>query len=152
MKTKFYLGIVIVCAFVGFINASFLFEKAQSGDAIPCFVVSGCDQVQNSPYAHLFGVPLSFWGLLYYAVLICITIYLFLKERQGGFLSQSLRTFSTLWIGVVSFGFLFSLYLLYLQIFPIGAFCSSCLLSFVDMIIITASAMIVWHRIKQNSI
>ncbi len=146
-STKIFLWVIVLCALIGLVNAAVVFEKAQSGGVVPCFVVSGCDQVQNSSYAHLFGVPLSLWGIGYYLVLMSFTVgimRLISSEKIHRLMLHG-------WVLYVGFGFLFSLYLLYLQIFPIGALCSSCLLSLADMMVGAASAVIVWKRMRQNT-
>lgn len=146
---KIFIGIILLCACIGLGNASLLFEKSQSGGVVPCFVVSGCAQVQNSSYSHIGGVSLSLLGMIYYAFLICATLYVYLKFKKQNISFFAFYTQLHIWFVGVLFGFIFSLYLLFLQIFPIGAFCSSCLLSLIDMIIITACATIVWRRMKR---
>lgn len=149
-RIYFSLFVIILLAVFGFGNAYFVFTTAKSGGTLPCFVVSGCAQVQSSPYSRLFGVPLSLLGSLYYVGLVFLTIYFLLRVYRvtaSNFVQQVLRW----WMGYVGFGFLFSLYLTFLQIFVIQALCSSCLLSFLDSLIITTIALILWRRTLPQS-
>ena len=144
-RIHFGLLAIILLAVFGFGNAYFVFATVQSGETLPCFVVSGCAQVQNSPYSKLFGIPLSLLGSLYYIGLVVVTIYLLLRVYYMKPL-DSVKRLLPWWMGYVGFGFLFSLYLTFLQIFIIQALCSSCLLSFLDSLIITTLALVSWKR------
>ena len=140
-RIYFSLFVIILLAVFGFGNAYFVFTTARSGGTLPCFVVSGCAQVQNSSYSKLFGIPLSLLGSLYYIGLVILTIYLLLRVYHIKSL-DSVKRLLPWWMGYVGFGFVFSLYLTFLQIFVIQALCSSCLLSFLDSLIITTLALI----------
>jgi uncharacterized membrane protein len=141
MKVKILLWIICALAIVGFINAGFLYYKTGSGQPVPCFVVSGCDIVQNSSYAKLFGVPLALFGVVYYIALVISTAYILLKINTK-------KIYFNLWFLFIVFGFLFSLYLLYLQAFVIEAFCSWCLISFAEMLIIFTVSISVYYQLR----
>jgi len=148
MRIKIYTGIIIVCAILGILNASFVYYKDQSGGPLPCFVVSGCDAVQSSPYSHLFGISLSLWGVGYYVILMIVTICIVNPKSKIQNLKPEISKYILngfiLWVW---FGFLFSLYLLVLQLFVIHALCSSCLVSLIDTVIVAACGTIAWRRI-----
>ncbi len=150
-RIYFSLFVIILLAVFGFGNAYFVFTTARSGGTLPCFVVSGCAQVQNSSYSKLFGIPLSLLGSLYYIGLVILTIYLLLRVYHIKSL-DSVKRLLPWWMGYVGFGFVFSLYLTFLQIFVIQALCSSCLLSFLDSLIITTLALILWKRSSRISL
>lgn len=79
-----------------------------------------CGVVLNSIYSELAGVPIAYLGL----TTNLIVVALILLEGRIGFLQEygTLLTF-----GVVLFAFLYSVYLVYLQAFVIGAYCPWCL-------------------------
>ncbi|MEN8216235.1 MAG: vitamin K epoxide reductase family protein [Pseudomonadota bacterium] len=97
-------------------------EKAQI--AAVCGPIGDCNTVQQSEYAHLFGViPLSVLGVIaYLAILLTWSIahYSSGKLANRGRLALFTLTLS---------GTLFSIYLTFLEPFVIGATCAWCLAS-----------------------
>lgn len=88
-----------------------------------CLLASNCDLVLTSPYARVWGIPLSLFGLLMYA---CLTILGFLM------LTNNIKRKNLIATGIYSLalsGTMFSIYLYYLEIFEIHAFCSWCIAS-----------------------
>jgi uncharacterized membrane protein len=84
-----------------------------------CTIVSGCSEVLSSSYAVVAGVPLALFGAAaYFGVFSLATLAAF-----------GYRVAGTLLIPLVLLMFLFSLWLIYLQGFVIGAWCQFCLLS-----------------------
>jgi protein-disulfide isomerase/uncharacterized membrane protein/rhodanese-related sulfurtransferase len=81
---------------------------------------SGCDVVRASAYSHLWGVPLPAFGVLMYVVL---ALLIFAEPLLPAGLGGASRT---LVAGIAGAGFLFSLYLTYLQAFVIHAWCAWC--------------------------
>lgn len=147
MRVKTFFGIALLFAVLGLLNAGFVYVRVQSGGPLPCFVVSGCDTVQASSYAYLFGVPLSLWGTLYYAITALCSLFLFVVSSRVDWNTRFIYLLRA-WFLLAVFGFLFSWYLFALQAFIIGAFCSSCLFSLIDVIFIAASAAVVFRRTR----
>lgn len=137
----FLLGIGLV-GFVGFLDSVYLTAKRFIGGPIPCFVFTGCDTVAQSPYAVVFGVPLSALGILYYLSVILIVLFYFETKRV-----ELVKLFSAL--SVV--GFIASLYFLYLQAFVINAFCFYCILSAITSTTLFAFGVIIWKRYLSGS-
>jgi uncharacterized membrane protein len=81
-----------------------------------CGVSTGCETVQTSAYASLFGIPVALIGLITY-VLILLTLRL---PAERGLLSGYVLT-------LIGFGF--SVYLTYREVFTIHAICSWCVSS-----------------------
>jgi uncharacterized membrane protein len=89
-----------------------------------CGPVGHCNEVQNSPYAKLFGIlPIGLLGFIGYAA--CAFAWGINKYGPNG-----LRTLSalSLW-GMSLFGVAFSIYLTFLEPFIIGSTCMWCLSS-----------------------
>jgi uncharacterized membrane protein len=84
--------------------------------------------VQNSEYAEIFGVSLSYLGFITYAFML---------------LSAILPGFPGRLLGIVTSvgGVLFSLWLLYAELFLIKAICPWCMASLVIMILALAVAV-----------
>jgi uncharacterized membrane protein len=83
--------------------------------------IFNCDVVQNSAYSRMFGIPIAWLGLATYLVV-------------GGLLLAQhrvalLRDYGMLLIfGIVLFGWVYSMYLVYLQFFVLRALCMWCLM------------------------
>ncbi len=120
MSKKILLGLFLLIALIGFTDAFYLTINAFSNTIPPCFIAQGCDVVTTSSYSRLFGIPIALLGSLYYLTLFILGLYYLDKK--------SLVIASALPL-ITAVGFVFSLYLVYLQIFVIGALCSYCLFS-----------------------
>ncbi|MFH1801848.1 MAG: vitamin K epoxide reductase family protein [archaeon] len=74
---------------------------------------AGCSGVRDSVYGELFGMKLSFFGLISFLVLLVVFVY---EKRiwEGSFFVLSL-------VGAV-----FAAYFLYLQVFVLKQMCSTC--------------------------
>jgi uncharacterized membrane protein len=81
--------------------------------------VGSCDTVQNSGYGELFGISFN-----YLAIVCFIALFLAYKHNNG------------IYIVGVTIGGLFSLYLIFLQLFVIQEICSNCMVIDSVMIII----------------
>jgi uncharacterized membrane protein len=111
--------LLVVAAFLGMVDAAYVALHSSQNFIIPCGFAGGCDQVLNSPYSKLLGIPVAWFGMLFYAAVAGSGLL-----ALFGF-AQTLR----LSLVVVSLAFLLTLYLLYLQAWVIKAFCDYCLLS-----------------------
>jgi uncharacterized membrane protein len=120
MRKTAWIGVGIASlAFVGMVDAAYVSLHNSRGFLLPCGLAGGCDQVLNSPYAAVFGIPVAWFGLAFYLTTAgCALFALF------GF-GQALRLSFLL----ASLALAFTVYLLYLQARVIQAFCDYCLLS-----------------------
>ena len=95
----------------------------------------GCERVQTSRYADLFGIPVAFYGVVGYAMMLAVSV----AGVQPRFLA---RRGPTLLLAVLAGGgFLFALYLTYLELFVIHAICRWCVASAVITTAIAAVAV-----------
>ena len=111
-----------VLAAVGLIIGAYLTWTHFLGVAPVCISGSGgCETVQSSRYATIFGVPVSTLGVVAYAGLL---------------LSAALRGEVGVYLGLLIslVGSLFSVYLTYLEVFVIHALCQWCLASAAIMV------------------
>ncbi|MGH7539289.1 MAG: vitamin K epoxide reductase family protein [Gemmatimonadales bacterium] len=94
-----------------------------------------CEYVQGSSYAVLFGVPIALYGVVGYALIFAVA----LAGLQPASLARPWpnRLLAALSAG----GFLFSLYLTYLELFVIHAVCRWCVVSAVIITAITILAL-----------
>ena len=89
-----------------------------------------CDIVNRSVYSEFYGIPVALIGLLGYIAFIVVS-YLLIRNNN--------RLYKRLLFGMALIGFLFSLYLTYIEAFKLYAYCPVCILS---AIIITAILII----------
>jgi uncharacterized membrane protein len=115
---KLYVTAAIV-SLLGLADAIYLTVQHMTGESVRCTIVSGCSEVLSSQYAVVAGVPLALVGAAaYFSVFSLATLAAFGYRIAG-----------TLLTPLVLLMFLFSLWLIYLQGFVIGAWCQFCLLS-----------------------
>lgn len=94
-----------------------------SGGLALCTGVGGCEVVQASPYAVLLGVPVALWGALLYLALLVLALW----EGMAG--TRTWPWAPTAFFGLALGGFLFSVYLTWLELFVIRAICPWCVAS-----------------------
>jgi uncharacterized membrane protein len=106
-------------ALVGLADSIYLTVKHLTAEPVPCSLISGCETVLTSSYAEIAGVPLAAFGAAAYFGAFSLAMLGAFGNRTAWFL-----------FGIMSVGMAgFTLWLLYLQAFVIGAFCQFCLLS-----------------------
>lgn len=112
------LGIfILLVSFLGFVDAAYLTIEHFRGLTPPCSVIIGCELVTTSRYAVVFNIPVALLGsLFYFTVLILAVAYL---ESQN-------RKFLTAAAVLTPFGFLASVWFVYLQVYVIKAICIYC--------------------------
>lgn len=118
------LGVVgiLVLAFCGLADSVYLTQHELNGTPLICNIqnLNGCNTVANSPYAHIFGVPIAEYGVAFYGILfILAALELVIFDR----LLRRVLQMAAL-AGAVA-----SLYFSFVQIFFIGAFCIYCFAS-----------------------
>jgi uncharacterized membrane protein len=85
--------------------------------------VGGCSVVQASEYAVLLGVPVALWGVGAYGVLLGLALAGIQPTRAGD------RKIAWGIFLIAAGGFLFAVYLTYLEAFVIHAWCQWCVIS-----------------------
>jgi len=120
------IGICLLGLF-GFWVARKINTKKRSKNPFVCPIKFDCNSVVNSDYSKLFGVPIEIFGMMYYGLVF--VIYLFSSINL--YFTQVLppNELVVFMIALSSFAFLFSLYLIGIQVFVIRKFCSWCLVS-----------------------
>ncbi|CAN5846020.1 hypothetical protein BH24ACI1_BH24ACI1_21730 [soil metagenome] len=108
-----------VVALIGLADAIYLTIKHYTGEAVPCSIVEGCEQVLTSSYAEIAGIPLAIFGAAAYFVAFALaTLAAF----------GNVRAWVLFGVQVVLM-MIFTVWLVYLQAVVIEAFCQFCLLS-----------------------
>ena len=118
-KSNKLIYLFTAISLIGFLDAVYLTVSHYTGH-ITCSVISGCQEVLVSQYSEIFGIPLALLGAAYY-LFILINSLLYIDNQNK---------YSKLVLSYIPiFGFLFSIYLIYLMFFVIEALCQYCLLS-----------------------
>ncbi|GFE68452.1 vitamin K epoxide reductase family protein [Chroococcus sp. FPU101] len=123
-----------ILAVVGSLITFYLTIKAFSGGSVACPIgatsgVSGCDTVLSSPYAKIFGLPLSLFGLLAYLSMLVFALSPFVisSENNKRFRNQIDQwTWQLLLLGGTAMA-IFSGYLMYIAFFVLKDFCLYCI-------------------------
>src|SRR5262245_22083908 len=133
---------IALLSLVGFFIALYLWlYKIGLIGSLKCGT-GGCETVQTSPYAVVFGLPVALYGDVGYAVLLAVS----LVGLQPAWLA---RRGPSIALAVLAAGaFLFTAYLTYLELFVIHAICRWCVAS---AGVTTAIAAVALHGVRQPS-
>lgn len=117
------IKILYVFGVIGVLDTLYLIYHKVRGTEVAClfFPKEWCHTVQHSPQSKTFGIPNSVAGFFIYCGVLLFT-WLF---AGGMFAFWPVQV-------LVGIGFLFSLYFLYVQAFVLRAFCTWCVLSFIN--------------------
>ena len=127
--TKRLQQITIALTIIGLLVSIYMtIYKVTSNEAM-CIGSSGCSEVNASRYSEINGIPVAVLGVIGYASILAL---LFLENRLSFFQENGPMIF----FGVSLIGFLFTVYLIYLEIALIKAYCPFCLTSQAVMTII----------------
>lgn len=128
--------VVPLLSVIGVGVAAYLSFVEVSGSSAVCGPVGDCNAVQQSSYAHLFGIiPVGVLGMVGYVGIIGAWFFSKVKGGRG--------PFRALW-WMTLLGTAFSAYLTFLEPFVIGATCMWCITSAVVMalLLLTATSLV----------
>lgn len=112
-------GPAMLVSLIGLGDSLYLTIQHLTGQSVRCSVTTGCSAVLSSQYATVAGVPTAAFGALaYFAAFSLATLAVFGYERA--------RTALAILVAPM---LLMTLWLLYVQVFVLHAFCEYCLLS-----------------------
>jgi len=112
---------IALLALVGLFVAVYLWLHAIGiGGAIKCGASGACEVVQTSRWAVFLGQPVALYGVIGYVVILIVAL--------AGLWPAALvqRGWNVLLFGLATIGFVFTLYLTYLEVFVIHAICRWC--------------------------
>ncbi len=119
--------LIIIVSILGFIDATYLLIiKLTSIKALCVPGLGDCWSVNTSAYSEWNGIPISVFGMLAYIAILLITTF----GSQIEFFKPYGPIFT---LGIALSGFIFSIYLTYLQIAVIKAICPFCIISATTM-------------------
>ena len=132
----------MVLTLIGLIDSIYLYFIKITSTPIACFQGStGCEVVNSSRYASIYGIPNGLIGLIgYTAILVLIII-----SKVNPSLLSKIRY---LLFGFSLIGFLFSIYLIFVSLFILKAECPFCILS---AIVMTSIFIISIFELKEST-
>ncbi len=108
-----------------------------------CLGNGGCSTVNSSRYAVIYGIPVAVLGIGGYLAILA----LLWMERRTSFLSENI---TLVVFGLALIGFLFTLYLIYVELALIHALCPFCVTSQITMTVLFGLSVI--RLVRQPSI
>lgn len=127
--------ITIALTIIGLLVSIYMTIYKLTNNESMCIGSSGCSEVNASRYSEINGIPVAVLGVVGYAAILAL---LFLEQRSG-FIQEN---GSMIFFGISLIGFLFTLYLIYIEIALIKAYCPFCLASQAVMIVIFTISVI----------
>jgi uncharacterized membrane protein len=140
---KVIAALIVLLSIAGIGVSSYLTYVHWLDKSVVCVVTSGCNEVAQSKYARLFGVPVAFVGLLGYVALLATAVFWLLSGHRW-----DNWPLMAAW-GMALGGVAFSAYLTYVELFVIDAVCIWCVISaviIVGMLIVTTVGLLLSER------
>jgi uncharacterized membrane protein len=126
---KWLYRLLVALVVVGLLVSIYMTIYKITNDNRMCLGSGDCATVNNSRYAEVNNFPVAGLGVIGYSAILAVL----LLERRGGFFEQN----GTLLIfGMALAGFLFTLWLIYVEIALIKALCPFCVASQAAMTVI----------------
>ncbi len=132
-------SLMLVLALIGLIDAAYLTLQHYQ-NAIPPCTLRGCEVVLTSTYASVGNIPVSLFGVVYYAFVAMLLGKYFFRRHHTLLMLASFCTIA---------GFAASVYLVYVQIALLHSICQYCMVSAVTSTLLFVFGMIVLIRGKQ---
>jgi uncharacterized membrane protein len=126
---------MLAFALVGIAVAVYVAHGSYTGAPLWCPIIDGCNTVVNSPYSRVFGVPMSYFGFIYFLYMFALAALLAFDP-----FSRGLRFRAVLYAAMGMFS---SMYFMYLQLGFIREVCSYCLISAITTLLLFIAAL--WH-------
>lgn len=121
-------GLLSVVSLIGLLDTIYLSYHAITKTDVACwfFPKEWCQKVQYSSYSKTFGIPNPYLGLLMYIVILVLLFNPLLAPA---------------WVlpFIIIFGFAFSMYFTFIQMFILRAFCTWCVVSALNFTIMFVS-------------
>jgi uncharacterized membrane protein len=126
----------LIVSLAGFLDAIFLTTKYYVG-TINCSAISGCQEVLGSTYSDIFGIPIALLGAAYYLLILFAAL---------GYLKYHNKLAANILGLFPMIGLLFSLWLVYLQLFVIKYICIYCMGSALASTILFVLSIFIWKN------
>jgi uncharacterized membrane protein len=136
--------VIWIAAFIGLAVSGYLAYVKLFHQPIYCTPGLGdCVTVNSSQWSVLWGIPLAVFGMLSYLAVLFLVFF----GQKIAFLTRYSRLIV---FGIGTFGFLYSLYLTYLELFVLKAICQWCLVSALCMTVIFIASILWIKRVPES--
>ena len=142
MTKRMILGVLALAGI--FVALYLLLYKLGMIGHLNCSVGS-CETVNTSKWAKFMGAPVAGWGVAYYVGLFVLAIV-----STGEKYADSIGMSKVL-VFVATTGFLFSLWLTYLELFQIHAICQWCVVSAIIVTVIFIMTLVDLREVSASS-
>lgn len=130
---------IFIFSIIGLVISAFLAYEYLLPVPIVCPLTgTGCETVRKSEYSTFLGISIPYLGVLYYAFIAIVSIWLTQKYQ---------RNIDWIRLLVSGLAFAFGAYLTLLEAYVIKAYCFWCLSSFIVSIVIM---VLVFVSLRQN--
>ena len=119
----------IALGVLGILDSIYMTIFKLTDNASMCLGNGGCSVVNSSSYAEVSGIPVALIGVGGYLAILVVL----LAENHNKFLQQNA---TMIIFGLALVGFLFTLYLIYVELALIHALCPFCVTSQITMTIL----------------
>jgi uncharacterized membrane protein len=126
----------LIAALIGFADASYLTIEHYKNVIPPCSV-GGCETVLTSSYSTVAGIPEALLGAIYYLVIL-VGLFAYLDTKKPAILKWTLI--------IPILGFIYEVWLVYLQLFVIHSICEYCMLSALVTLVLFCIAVYAFSR------
>jgi uncharacterized membrane protein len=110
--------VLLLLSFLGLVDTLYLGLKR--GKPVPCSITTGCEEVLNSEFSAVAGIPISWFGFAFYLAVFSAAAF--------AVFSDDTRLLSLIFWPALA-GFLISAGLVGVQAFVLRAYCQYCLAS-----------------------
>lgn len=140
---KWLYRLSVAFVIIGVLVSIYMTIYKLTNNAGMCLGSGDCSVVNASRYAEVNGIPVAAIGVLGYSAILAV---LYMETKQGYFKQNG----TLLIFGLALTGFLFTLWLVYVEIVLLKALCPFCVTSQVAMTIIFIIAVIRLIRQPQS--
>ena len=166
LRLRMVIGIL---ALAGLFVALYLaLYETQLSDSLACPLGGQqCETVNTSSYVNMVGIPIGVLGVIGYSLILVVDLGWTIRRRLAGDGSPRRPRWAqkTPWaysilaaipvglvlIGLTGFGFLFSMFLTYLELFVIRAICTWCIISAGIMTVLLGLALAGWFAEREKN-
>ncbi len=148
MSARTIAKIVLVLSIIGIVDSAYatyehyaLLSESEQGSFCDINAAVSCTAVNTSPYSEMFGIPTAFYGVMWFLVTVVLG-YQLLKEHKSGFWKNT-PFYLFAWSIV---GLLTVFWLVYAELFLIGAICLLCTIVHIIVIIILVLSYKALHK------
>jgi uncharacterized membrane protein len=144
-KIKIILLSFFVLAIIGAIDSLYLTKKHYTQEyTCSLLEINNCESVLSSSYSTIFNIPIALIGFIYYLLILINALIYFKKPNQ---FSKNILSY------IPTFSFIFSAYLVYLQLFVLRSICQYCMLSAAtSTIIFILSIILIKNKTEKQEI